>query len=56
MVIDGQMIAPSGAGTTGLDGTIYFCGYVEEKNPEFAARHFGNLPVRLRLLMYKPQN
>ena len=56
MVIDGQMIAPSGAGTTGLDGTIYFCAYVEEKTPEFAARYFGNLPVRLRLLMYKPQN
>ena len=55
MVIDGQMIAPSGAGTTGLDGTIYFCGYVEEKNPEFASRYFGNLPVRLRLLIYKPQ-
>ena len=55
MVVDGQMIAPSGAGTTGLDGTIYFCAYVEEKNPENAGRYFGNIPVRLRLLIYKPQ-
>jgi hypothetical protein len=55
MVIDGQMIAPSGAGTTGLDGTIYFCAYVEERNPENAGRYFGNIPVRMRLLIYKPQ-
>ncbi len=46
--------APSGGGTTGPDGTIYFCSFVEEKNPDLIVHHFANVPVRLRLLVYKP--
>lgn len=46
--------APSGGATTVPDGTIYFCSFVEEKNPELTAKYFGKIPGRLRLLLYKP--
>jgi hypothetical protein len=62
-VVDFLNGAPSGGASTGPDGTIYFCSFVEEKNPELVSRYFanvkfgepGNIPVRMRLLIYKPQ-
>ena len=54
-IIDKLNGAPSGGATTGPDGTIYFCAFVEEKNPELGGREFANVPVRLRLLIYKPK-
>jgi hypothetical protein len=53
-VIDFLNRAPSGGGATGIDGTIYFCGYVEENDPHQVARTFGKIPARLRLLIYRP--
>jgi len=55
-VIDHLNAAPSGGATTGPDGTIYFCDFVEEKNPDLVARYTGKIPGRLKLLIYKPQN
>ncbi|MHC4395960.1 MAG: NHL repeat-containing protein [Planctomycetota bacterium] len=46
--------APSGGGTTGPDGTIYFCSFVEQKNPELVARYTGSIPGSLKLLIYEP--
>jgi len=46
--------APSGGATTGSDGTIYFCSFVPEKNQELVGRYIGNIPGRLKLLIYKP--
>ncbi len=54
-VIDFLNMAPSGGAATGPDGTIYFCGFVEEKNREEASFKFGNIPARLRLLIYHPR-
>ena len=53
---------PSGGAATGTDGTIYFCGFVRERNPELISTYLGfeywgqvtNMPARLRLLIYKP--
>jgi len=54
-VIDFLNRAPSGGATTGPNGAIYFCGFVEEKNPQKASSTFGKIPARLRLLIYRPQ-
>jgi len=43
-----------GGATTGLDGTIYLCGFAEEKDPQKMGFTFGNLYARLRLLIYHP--
>ncbi len=53
-IVDHQNRAPSGGGATGPDGTLYFCGFVEERNPEKVGFVLGKIPARLRLLMYKP--
>lgn len=53
-VIDFLNMAPSGGATTGPDGTIYFCGFVEEKNPQKISQTFGKVSARLRLLIYRP--
>lgn len=55
MVIDKLTGAPSGGAITGPDGTIYFCVFVEEKDPSRFGRSFGNLGSRARLLIYKPR-
>jgi hypothetical protein len=54
-VIDFLNKAPSGGGTTGPDGTIYFCGFVEEKDPNQVGTTFGILSARLRLLIFRPE-
>ncbi|UCE07570.1 MAG: hypothetical protein JSW07_05930, partial [bacterium] len=54
-VIDFLNRAPSGGATRGPNGVIYFCGFVEEKNPQKASSTFGKIPARLRLLIYRPQ-
>jgi hypothetical protein len=53
-VIDFLNGAPSGGATTGPDGTVYFCAFVEERNPQNVGRKFGKIPARLRLLIYHP--
>lgn len=53
-VVDFLNRAPSGGAATGPDNTIYFCGFVEEKDPSKAGYAFGNLDARLRLLIYHP--
>jgi len=54
-VIDFLNKAPSGGATTAPDGTIYFCGFVEERDPQKIGFTFGNLNARFRLLIYHPQ-
>lgn len=54
LMVGRHMAAPSGGAGTGPDGTIYFCGYVEEKNPELAGLELGNIGMKLKLLIYKP--
>jgi hypothetical protein len=53
-VVDFLNRAPSGGAATGPDNTVYFCGFVEEKDPAKAGYIFGNLGGRLRLLIYHP--
>ena len=53
---DGAHVFGCGAATCGTDGTIYFVGGVEEKDPEKAAGKTGGIaPYALRLLLYKPK-
>lgn len=54
-VIDFLNRAPSGGATTGPDGTIYFCGFVEEKDPQKVGYTFGKFCARFRLLIYRAQ-
>jgi hypothetical protein len=46
--------APSGGATTGADGTIYFCAFVEDKGPAATGMYTTNVSARLKLLIYKP--
>jgi hypothetical protein len=46
--------APSGGATTGPDGTIYFCSFIEKKASKFDARNIFGVPGTLKLLIYKP--
>jgi hypothetical protein len=53
---DGAHVFGCGAATCGTDGTVYFVGGVEEKDPEKAAGKTGGIaPYALRLLLYKPK-
>lgn len=52
-VIDFLNGAPSGGATTGPDGTIYFCAFVEEKDPQKVGKTFGKINARFRLLIYQ---
>jgi hypothetical protein len=53
---DGAHVFGCGAATCGPDGTLYFVGGVEEKDPAKAAGRTGGVaPYALRLLMYKPK-
>jgi hypothetical protein len=53
---DGAQVFGCGAATCGTDGTIYFVGGVEEKEPEKAAGETGGItPYALRLLLYRPK-
>jgi len=47
--------APSGGAATGPDGTIYFCGFVEDKGPAATGMYSTNVSARLKLLIYKPR-
>jgi hypothetical protein len=52
----GAHVFGCGAATCGPDGTIYFVGGVEEKDPAKAAGKTGGVaPYALRLLLYKPK-
>jgi hypothetical protein len=53
-VIDFLNGAPSGGATTGPDGTVYFCAFVEEKDPQRVGHTFGRINARFRLLIYRP--
>ena len=55
MVVDNLNGPPSGGAATGLGGTIYFGGFVEEKDPELVSTRRANIPGRLRLLVYRPK-
>ena len=53
---DGAHVFGCGAATCGPDGTVYFVGGVEEKDPAKAAGKTGGVaPYALRLLLYKPR-
>ena len=53
---DGSHVFGCGAATCGPDGTVYFVGGVEEKDPAKAAGKAGGIaPYALRLLLYKPK-
>ena len=52
---DGRHVFGCEAATCGPDGTIYFCGAVEENDPEKATgRIAGKYSSALKLLIYKP--
>ncbi len=53
-VVDFLNRAPSGGAATGPDNAVYFCGFVEEKDPAKAGYTFGSIRARLRLLIYRP--
>ena len=54
-IIDKLNGAPSGGATTAPDGKVYFVAFVEEKIPDKVGYIFGNIPTRLRLLIYHPK-
>jgi len=52
---DGNMVLGVGGATTAPDGTLYFCGAVQERDSTKASgKAGGRESFRLRLLMYKP--
>ena len=52
---DGRHVFGCEAATCSPDGTIYFCGAVEENDPKKATgRIVGKYPSSLKLLIYKP--
>lgn len=56
-VEDGQRLLGAGGATTGPDGTIYFCGAVEVREPERAAGKVGGrIFFELRLIFHQPQS
>lgn len=53
---DGSILLGIGGATTGPNGTIYFCGAVQEKDQKKAAGKVGgHEPFQMRLLMYHPE-
>lgn len=51
---EGNIVLGCGAAATGKDGTIYFCGAVEENDPNKVAGKAGGLvPFSMKLIIYR---
>ena len=51
---DGRRVFGCEAGTIGLDGTVYFTGLAEVRDPDKATKYLADIPAAIHLIQYRP--